>query len=247
LSPEVIILYPDEEVSSEIIEKFQQLIQRRLNNEPVAKIIGKKSFWKSDFLVNNFVLDPRPDTEIIIEAALTAFPDKDTPLEFLDLGTGSGCIILSLLQEFPNAIAVAIDISEDALNIAKANAKSHLLENRVSFLKQNWADSLNKKFDLIVSNPPYIPSKDIENLSDDVKNYDPMLALDGGIDGLEPYHYLAKQLVNLLKKDSFAILEFGQGQAPYIKYIFEQNGYKTHKILKDLNNIERAIIIKKRE
>lgn len=243
LSINVIYLKPELELSDEIVEKYQQFLIRRLNHEPVAKIIGKKSFWKDDFIVNEHVLDPRPDSEVIIEAALELFANKTKPYRFLDLGTGSGCLLLSLLKEFPNAIGIGVDISSDALKIAQANVESLSLQNRASLIQQNWGDSLVEKFDLIVSNPPYIPFKDIDNLAQDVKLYDPHLALNGGIDGLDPYHYLAKQLLQLLKKDSYAILEFGQGQGLYIREIFKQHGYQVHKMLIDLSGIERAIIV----
>jgi release factor glutamine methyltransferase len=243
LSVNVIYLKPELELSDDIIEKYQRFLIRRLNHEPVAKIIGKKSFWKDDFIVNEHVLDPRPDSEVIIEAALELFANKNKPYRFLDLGTGSGCLLLSLLKEFPNAIGIGIDISSDALKITQANVESLSLQNRVSLIQQNWGDSLVEKFDLIVSNPPYIPFKDIDNLAQDVKLYDPQLALNGGIDGLDPYRYLAKQLLYLLKKDSYAILEFGQGQGLYIREIFKQHGYQVHKMLIDLSGIERAIIV----
>lgn len=287
ISKETIFFNSDIEISTKRIEAYKKLIDRRIKNEPVAKIIGKKAFWKSDFFVNTNTLDPRPDSEIIIETALKIFPDKYLPLKFLDLGVGSGCLILSLLHEFPNSTGIAIDLSSQAIEIAKQNAIALGLENRVSFLQSNWADALihpsspvepfhysssltnappsslylaersadqgsheeasisnrnnREKFDLIVSNPPYIPSEDIHNLSIDVKNYDPIIALDGGQDGLNPYHYLAKQISYLLKPNACAILEFGYDQGEKVKEIFTNNNYYVNEMLFDLSSKQRAI------
>ncbi len=245
ISLEDFYLKPDYRILENELEEFNQFILRRLDNEPVAKIIGKKSFWLDDFIVNEHTLDPRPDSEVIIEAALKLFPDKDKKYKFIDFGTGSGCLILSLLREFQNARAIGSDISMDALNVAKANAETLGFQDRINFIQQNWGDSLAEEFDLIISNPPYIPTLDILELERDVRQYDPIIALDGGVDGLDPYRYLAKQLISLLKKDAYAILEFGYGQSLYIKQIFKDAGYVFHEMLIDLAGIERAIIVRK--
>lgn len=244
LPQEVIYLSPELEISKEIITEYFKLISKRSKHEPVAKIIGSKSFWISDFAVNSSTLDPRPDSEVIIEAALKILIERDGKFRFLDLGTGSGCLLISLLQEFTNATGIGVDVSKEALEMALHNVKQHDLSNRVDLLNQNWADGITEKFDLIVSNPPYIPRDDIIELKEDVKFYDPMLALDGGIDGLDPYRYLAKQIKYILKKDAFAIFEFGFEQGEAIRSIFQESGYIVERMLFDLNNIERAIIIK---
>lgn len=243
-SHEKLFLYPDYYLLDGDIDQYMQLIERRINREPVAKIIGSKSFWKSDFIVNKHTLDPRPDSEVIINAALDMFYNKDMDYRFLDLGCGTGCLLFSLLQEYSQATGVATDISSEALKVAKINMELLGLENRAELLEQNWADSLTEKFDLIISNPPYIPRNDINNLQPEVKNYDPMLALDGGIDGLDPYRYLAKQIILLLKPKAYAILEFGIGQSESIKDIFVKHGYIIENILLDLAGLERAIIVK---
>ena len=245
ITVETIYLKPELEINEEIAKLYFSLIDRRANNEPVAKIIGKKAFWENDFIVNQHTLDPRPDSEVIISAALELFPNKNANLKFLDLGTGSGCLILSLLQEYKNSSGIGSDISSEALKITQQNIKNLSFEDRIILIQQNWADSIIKNFDLIISNPPYIPSGDIDSLSKDVRLYDPLLALDGGLDGLDPYRYLAKQIFNILKKDAYAILEFGYGQGLYIKEIFENAGYIVHKILIDLAGIERVIIVRK--
>lgn len=240
---ETIYLYPEQLVSDDDVIKYKNFLDRRINNEPVAKIIGKKSFWKDDFIVNQHTLDPRPDSEVIIQAALDFLPNKENTLKFLDIGSGSGCLLLSLLREFPNAIGAASDISLDALKIASLNAKALNLKERIILINHNWTDAVAHKFDLIVSNPPYIPTNDISNLAKEVKNYDPILALDGGEDGLNPYRHLAQKISSLLKPGACAILEFGYDQGRGVKEIFIQNNYIVKKMLFDLNNIERAIIV----
>lgn len=244
---ETIILKPDLEVTQDFIALYKNFIERRVQNEPVAKIIGKKSFWRDEFIVTKDTLDPRPDSETIISGALEIFPNRNKALKILDLGTGSGCLILSLLQEFPNAYGIASDISIEALKIAKQNAKLLGFTNRIKFIQQNWSDALSEKFDLIISNPPYIPSNIISQLDEDVKLYDPLLALDGGPDGFDPYRHLAENLHSLLKKDAYVILEFGYGQSLYIREKFIEKGYFIHKILLDLSSIERAIIVRNYE
>ena len=245
ISVETIYLQPELEISEEIVNLYFSLISRRAEHEPVAKIIGKKAFWESDFIVSKHTLDPRPDSEVIITAALELFSNKNGNFRFLDLGTGSGCLLLSLLQEYKNSTGIGSDISLEALKVTQENINNLFLQDRIILIQQNWADSIIENFDLIISNPPYIRSADIDGLSKDVKLYDPLLALDGGLDGLEPYRYLAKQIFYLLKKDSYAILEFGHGQGLYIKEIFENEGYIVHKMLIDLSGIERAIVVRK--
>ena len=156
LPPEIILLYPEREIDIQVSKQYMQLIERRVVREPVAKIIGSKAFWLSDFVVSKHTLDPRPDSEVIISAALKILVDKNKAYRFLDLGTGSGCLLLSLLQEFPKATGVAVDISSEALKVAQLNANLLMVQDGVVFLQQNWGDSLVEKFDLIVSNPPYI-------------------------------------------------------------------------------------------
>lgn len=241
ITKETIFFNNELEISPEIIAAYKNLIEQRIKNEPVAKIIGKKSFWKSDFFVNCHTLDPRPDSEIIIETSLKLLSHKNDTLNFLDLGTGSGCLILSLLQEFPNAKGIAVDISKEALEVAKKNAIALGLENRITLLQGNWADEIKDKFDLIVTNPPYIPRADILNLAAEVREYDPLLALDGGDDGLDPYRYLAKQLKEILKANACAILEFGYDQGDKVKEILINNNYSVKEMLFDLSGNQRAI------
>ncbi|MBP5343694.1 MAG: peptide chain release factor N(5)-glutamine methyltransferase [Alphaproteobacteria bacterium] len=217
--------------------ELKNFIQRANVGEPIAKIIGHKGFWKGDFIVSEDVLDPRPDSETLIEAVLATFPNKNMPLRFLDLGTGSGCLIISLLQEYPNAHGVAIDVSQKALSIARQNAQ----DLPIDFIQADMRDLPKKlgKFDVVISNPPYIPHQDIETLDVAVKNYDPILALDGGEDGLDFYRALS-QLT--LTKNLFA--EIGQGQEQSIIDIMQKQNWTYQKSWKDLGGITRVLYFK---
>lgn len=235
-----IINYFNNEISNEFLNNFQKLLSRRLNREPIANIIGKKAFWDYDFIVNENVLTPRPDSETLIEAVLENYKDKDQKLNILDLGTGSGCLILTLLSIYQNSQGLAIDISDKALEIAKQNAKL-LNINRIKFLKNNWNDNINKKFDIIISNPPYIPKKEIEILEPEVNKYNPLLALDGGNDGLDCYKYLAENLQKNCKENTKIFLEIGKNQENNIIEIFKNNKFELLKMYKDINGIIRIL------
>ena len=215
-------------------EQLNAFILRRLAGEPVAKIIGKKGFWKDDFIVSKDVLDPRPDSETLIEAVLEKFPDKNQKLHFLDLGTGSGCLILSLLGEYPDATGIGIDISEKALDIAKKNAHT----DRVHFIQRDMRQDLSDlgRFDIMISNPPYIPTAEIATLDKDVKDYDPLLALDGGNDGLDFYRALSKQHLA-----PHLVIEIGKGQESQIIPIFETERWHFIQSWRDLGGITRIL------
>lgn len=227
---------PDKE---EILNKF---VERRLKREPVAHIVGKKAFWSLELNSDARALVPRPETEVIVDFILK-FDKENKPTRILDLGTGTGAILLALLAERSEWSGIGIDISDEALSLSNENAKIHGLENRAHFQKGNWTQGIEEEFDIVVSNPPYIPSKDIETLDIDVKNYDPILALDGGEDGLEPYRILFEKLPHILKKGGVFAFEFGINQAKSIKEMAQKQKelHEIH-ILKDLSNIERVII-----
>ncbi len=215
-------------------EELNAFIARRLAGEPVAKIIGKRGFWKDDFIVSKDVLDPRPDSETLIEAVLEKFPDKNKVLRILDLGTGSGCLLLSLLGEYKNATGLGIDISAKALAIVKQNAHT----DRVQFLKRDMQQNLSDlgQFDIMISNPPYIPTAEIQTLERDVKDYDPLLALDGGADGLDFYRALATQHLA-----PHLFIEIGKDQEAQIIPLFEQQGWHFAQSWKDLSGITRVL------
>ena len=216
-------------------------LMRREKREPLGRIRGAREFWKSSFMLNEATLEPRADSETIIEAALEIFKDN-SPRHVLDLGTGTGCLLLSLLQEFASADGVGTDKSPRAQDAARRNARALGLEDRASFLCTSWADGIVKTFDLIVSNPPYIESAVIKDLQPEVKNHDPALALDGGADGLTAYRAIAKALPRVLEQGGVVIMEIGQGQERDVTDIFNGAGLKLTGQRNDLGGITRALI-----
>ena len=235
-----LILNSDLILSESKISKVQKIITRRLNFEPVSKIFGKRDFYNSTFSISDDVLDPRPETENIVEIANNFILEKGYE-SFIDLGTGSGCIILSILKENKNLTAVGVDISIDAINIAKKNSKDMNLEKRSSFLVSNWLSSIYNSYDLIISNPPYIPSDEIITLSKTVKNFDPLISLDGGQDGLKCYKEIAQDINRVINKNGRVILEIGYNQAHDVIKIFESKEFKLLKIYNDINGLNRIL------
>lgn len=222
------------------ILKVLEMIKRYESQEPISKILNEKEFWTSKFFVNQHVLDPRPETEIIIEQSLKLF-DKNQKFDFLDIGTGSGCILLSLAKEFPNAHGIGIDLSEEAVEVANINKKNLHITN-VDILLSDWNKfSPKNKFDLIVSNPPYIMSEEIQNLDVNVKNFDPILALDGGGSGLLAYEQLSQLIKSWLKPIGHLLLEIGINQSETVKEIFENEGFQLKNIYYDLHGIPRVM------
>ena len=235
-----LILNSDLILSESKISKVQKIITRRLNFEPVSKIFGKRDFYNSTFSISDDVLDPRPETENIVEIANNFILEKGYE-SFIDLGTGSGCIILSILKENKNLTAVGLDISIDAIDIAKKNSKDMNLEKRSSFLVSNWLSSVYNSYDLIISNPPYIPSDEIITLSKTVKNFDPLISLDGGQDGLKCYKEIAQDINRVINKNGRVILEIGYNQAHDVIKIFESKEFKLLKIYNDINGLNRIL------
>ena len=226
------------------IVKFKSYLQKRINRQPIAKIIKNKPFWKNEFYVNNFVLDPRPETELIIEEALNIYRNKNLKLKILDIGTGSGCIAISLAKEFKNASITAIDVSKEALEVSEKNLKMHNCNNQIQ-LKMIDFKNINSKFDLIVSNPPYLTNEQFNNTDPEVKNFEPKLALVGGNDGLKFYREYSKNLKNLMNKRAYFICEIGINQRQDCEEIFENSGLYLNKIINDLQGIERILSFSK--
>jgi release factor glutamine methyltransferase len=231
-------------------EMLSHMIKRRLKNEPLDKILGSKEFYKSRFIVSKDVLSPRPDTEILVEAAVRA-AEKNKARTIADFGTGSGCIVLSVLQDCPLLTGTGIDRSEKALAIARQNARLLGLEARVRWCTADWSASDFKKhvpdrFDLIVTNPPYIPTAQIETLDPDVKNYDPLTALDGGADGCDAYRRIAALAPDMLTGHGLLLAEIGQGQTQDVCAVFEKYDMICTEILKDLAGIERCLTFQRR-
>jgi release factor glutamine methyltransferase len=223
--------------------KFTPLLARRCAHEPLAYITGKKEFWGMPLEVSPATLIPRPDSETLIEAALENFPDKTAIKTILDLGTGTGCLLLAALAEFPAALGIGTDLSPAAAALAQRNAKSLNLAARATFLAADWAAPLAAKFDLILSNPPSLPTPDLQHLMPDVQKFEPTTALDGGADGLTAYRAIVAALREYLSETGAAILELGIHQAEPVAHLAQTAGFFT-KIRADLAGIPRALIIR---
>ena len=227
-------------VSKNTIKKFNRAIKRRINREPVAYIIGKKEFWSQDFVVNQATLIPRPETELLIYKVVDFFKNKK--INVLDIGTGSGCILLSILKELVNSRGIGIDISTRAIKIAKINSKNLNLLNRSKFTVFDISKFNVGKYDLIVSNPPYIPSNDIKKLSRDIINYEPLVALNGGLDGFDLIKKVIYQSSNLLKKNGLLAIEIGFGQYLKVSSLLRQHEFREMSRQYDYNHNVRCII-----
>jgi release factor glutamine methyltransferase len=233
-----------EPVAAEKLAIFEAALARRERGDPVHRIIGARPFRGLNLALSKDTLEPRPDTETLVDLALTqlaAMGDLQRPLSILDLGTGTGAIGLALLTELPNASATLTDVSADALQTAANNASANGLGDRARFHHGNWFDGIEGRFDLVVSNPPYIPTAVIATLDREVRDHDPMAALDGGPDGLEPYRTIAAGAANHLKPEGFAAVEIGYDQAASVTAIFEAAGFTLLGLRQDLGSRDRAL------
>ena len=240
-SREKILVNLDTNIKKDKFEKFKKLLSRREKKEPIAYITNKKEFWKNNFYVNSDVLIPRPETELIVEEVL-----KNTHIysskKFLEIGTGSGCLVVSIIKERPKSFATAIDISKKALNIAKFNAKMHHLINKINFVNIDIDKIQFNKYDFVISNPPYINRFDLSRLDESVKIFEPYIAFEAGIDGLREITNLIIKSKKLLKNNGKLIFEIGQGQSLITKKILNQNGYFINKVIKDISSIPRVVV-----
>ena len=236
-----IILNPKEILNTDQLTNFKNLIERRKKGEPIAYLINKKEFWNNEFFVNKDVLIPRPDTELIIEEVLKIY-SKNTQLQVLDIGTGSGCILLSILKERSNFYGTGIDISKKSINVSKFNAKQLNLTNRVKFFHSSVDNFNNGKYDIIVSNPPYIEQLSLKYLEKDVVNFEPKLALSGGFDGFSKIRKVINKASILIKKKGRFILEIGFDQKNKVIKILKEEGFYVNKAIKDYGNNDRCII-----
>ena len=223
--------------------KFDYFFNRRIKGEPISKIFNSKSFWKYDFFVTEDVLDPRPETELIIENILQSYPKKNDKLKILDICTGSGCLAISLAKEFLKADIVATDISKKAINIAKINAKKLKCEN-IEFIVCDILDKLDK-YDIVISNPPYISELDYQKISKEIKIYEPKIALMASNQGYEFYYKISKILPQIITKKSKSYIEIGSSQANKAIDIFSSNGINCLKVVKDIQNLDRVLILNK--
>ena len=219
---------------------LETFITRRLAHEPIAYITGRKEFWSLDFEVGPGVLIPRPETELLVEEALKAFPDKNAALSILDLGTGSGAIPIAFLSERPNARGLGVEQSQDAMIWARKNIARH--QSRLQLQGDDWLMLGAGQFDIIFSNPPYIESDVIPTLDPDVRDYEPLAALDGGRDGLDAYRALAPMIAARLKPGGYTFLEIGQGQEQKVPKILAASGLETIRVAPDLAGIPRCVI-----
>ena len=230
----------NEKVSKKTIDSFEKLISRRANREPLAYILKNKEFWSKDFFVDRNTLIPRPETELLCEKVIKKYKNKN--IQVLDIGTGTGCIILSILSEIKGAKGIGVDISRKAIKVAKKNSNKLGLNKRVKFFNKSLEEIYGYKFDLIVSNPPYIKTCDIKNLSEDVKRFEPKIALDGGKDGLDVIKKVIYKSKRVLKKVGTLALEIGYGQYYKVSQFLKEKNFREELLVKDYKNNVRCIL-----
>ncbi len=236
---EEILVNLDKEISEKNIKVFKKYLKRRSKNEPVAYILEEKEFWSKKFLVNKDTLIPRPETELLIDELLKMYQKKK--ISILDIGTGSGCILISLLTNLKESFGMGIDISKNAILVAKKNALLHKLSCKARFFNKSFNTVFDKKFDLIVSNPPYIERKDIKNLTEDIKRYEPRMALDGGKDGLDLIKKIIYKSKKILKVNGMLALEIGNEQFKKVSKILFDNNFRIKQVTRDYKNNVRCI------
>ena len=236
-----IILNPKELLKSNQLNSFNRLIERRKKGEPIAYLINKKDFWKNEFYVNKDVLIPRPDTETLVDQILKIYSNQ-SKLQILDIGTSSGCVLLSILKERTSFYGTGIDISKKSINVSKFNAKKLKLSNRVNFYNSDVDNFKIGKYDIIVSNPPYIELFNLKYLEKDVVNFEPRLALNGGLDGFFKIRKIIKKASVLIKKKGKLILEIGFNQKNKVREILKKEGFYINKTIKDYGNNDRCIV-----
>ena len=239
-SRENILINLDKKIGSDDIIKFNDFIERRSLKEPIAYILKEKEFWSKNFVVNKSTLIPRPETELMVEKLSKIYYGKK--IFILDIGTGSGCILISLLSELKNSIGMGVDISTKALKIAKINALRHEVNHKLRFEKKCFSKIFYKKFDLIVSNPPYIDQRKINKLDDDIKKFEPLIALNGGNDGLDVITKVIYKAKEILKRKGTLALEIGNEQLVKVSKILRNNNFKIKENIKDYNDNTRCLI-----
>ena len=238
---EELLINLDKKLDRKNFKKYKNLILRRKKNEPIAHIFQNKEFWKYNFIVNGNVLIPRPETEIIVQELLK-LTNYYSFKHILDIGTGSGCIIISLLKNRPFCNGTAIDVSKKALKVAKSNAKMHHLENKIKFINNDIDKFNHNKYDFIVSNPPYINKFELKRLSSNVRLFEPKIALEAGIDGFREIKKIILKSKKLLKKNGKLIFEIGDKQKKYSIYLLKKNGFYLNKICTDISIVPRVLI-----
>jgi release factor glutamine methyltransferase len=248
ISPAQTLSEPDRPLTIEALGRLDELRRRRQQREPVSRILGRRSFMNLDLEISPATLDPRADTETLVEAVLQILREEgreNAPLDVLDLGTGTGAILIAVLQALPHARGLGVDISADALGVAERNFADHGVSARARLHRGSWFEGIESRFDVIVSNPPYIPTGDIAGLESEVVNYDPMLALDGGRDGLMAYRIIAANCQKHLRPDGWLLLEIGAGQEAAVTALLHPEGIHTRtgdvRVFPDLNGRSRCV------
>lgn len=236
--------YPERGLDPAARTRLGALTTRRAAREPFSRLAGRRGFWSLDFEVSPATLDPRPDSETLIETALMLLPDRMAPLRLIDFGTGSGCLVLALLSELPNAFGIGIDILPEAAATARRNAAALGLADRARFIVGHWSGAIIGRADVILANPPYISSEEIDSLAPEVARYEPRAALDGGADGVAAYRQLAPEIARLLAPDGLALLEVGVGQAAAVQRLMQGAGVALAGVRRDLAGIERCVVLR---
>ena len=242
LSNEKLNLTQSEKVEEKELKNFEQLINRRKNSEPIAYLTNIKSFWKNDFYVDQSVLIPRSDSELLIESVIEYFPDLTKTYNFLDLGSGSGCLIISLLNEYLLSVGTGVEIDKKAIKVSEKNKEFLLNKDRLKFLERDFSNFDTSSFDIVISNPPYIPFEEKNNIMKEVRNYEPSNALFADEKGLYYYRKIIENLAKQLKRKQFLFLELGINQPDGVVKILKNNNFNVVSIKNDISNIPRCII-----
>lgn len=242
IEPATVLGWPERMVEPRLAAATDALIARRAKGEPVSRLRGKREFWSLDFALSPDTLDPRPDSETLIAAALADIPDRAAPLRVVDFGTGTGCLLLALLSELPAARGIGIDISPAAVAVARGNAVALGLAGRAAFRIGGWETRIDERADVILANPPYIPSSEIGRLPAEVLAFDPRIALDGGPDGLSAYRPLGAAIRGLLGPAGMAYIEIGAGQELQVARVLREEGLTVTAVGRDLAGIERCVV-----
>ena len=243
LDAAAIVGYPERPLPAAAESRLRDLVARRASREPLSRIAGRREFWSLEFALSPDTLDPRPDSETLVAAVLERLPDRQVPLRIVDFGTGTGCLLLALLTELPQATGIGIDIAPGACAVARQNAAAMCLEKRAFFMVGAWGAALSGRVDVAVANPPYIPTEDIAQLEPEVARHDPWRALDGGADGLAAHRELAPHLRRLLDASGLAVVEVGAGQAAQAADIYRAAGLDETGRHRDLRSVERCLVL----
>jgi release factor glutamine methyltransferase len=244
VEPAVVLGYPERALDRGAASRLERLLARRCEREPYSRLCGRRPFWTLDLALTPETLDPRPDSETLVEAVLATLPEQARPFRLVDLGTGSGCLLLALLSELPCALGVGVDLLPGVAAAARRNAAAHGLAGRALFLAGDWGAAIaNGTADVVVANPPYICSDEIDGLAPEVARHEPRLALDGGPDGLRAYRVLAREMPRLLRPGGLAAVELGAGQAGEIARLMHAGGLAIQAMRCDLSGIQRVLLM----